>query len=222
VRYAYKKQYLWSSDIAYIVGLFASDGCLINDGRHLNITSKDIEIIDYVQQVLDVRAKATTKTGGFNTTAYHLSFGDVAFYDFLVKVGLTPAKSKTLGVLKIPDTYYFDFLRGEFDGDGCIRGFQDIRWADSHMFYIEFASASPAFMTYLQANNTRLAGTTSGSIHPDTRVAKLSYAKLDSIKLTAAMFHGGGVPSLSRKRTKLFGFIQQHETAIIARNARVP
>ena len=66
--------------------------------------------------------------------AYHIQFSDVAFYDFLVEAGLTLAKSLTLDKIYVPDKYYFDFLRGVFDGDGCIRGFKDIRWPNSHMF----------------------------------------------------------------------------------------
>jgi hypothetical protein len=60
-RYSYKKSYVWGSDIAYVVGLFASDGCLINNGRHLNITSKDAEIIDNVLRILNKNVKVSLK-----------------------------------------------------------------------------------------------------------------------------------------------------------------
>lgn len=36
----------WSADFAYAIGLLASDGCLYNDERHINFTSKDIEQIN--------------------------------------------------------------------------------------------------------------------------------------------------------------------------------
>ncbi len=221
MRYAYKKQYTWNYDIAYLVGLFASDGCLINDGRHLNITSKDIEIIHSVEAILDLHVKFGIKTSNYNGWGYHLSFSNVALYDFLVGTGLTPAKSLTIGEIDVPDEFYFDFLRGEFDGDGCVRGFKDIRWANSHMFYIEFTSASPVFLQFLRDNNTRLAGTTKGAIHHGKGADTLSYAKKDSMRLAAAMYYPRPLPSLTRKRTKLFGFIKQHQTAIIVRNARV-
>ena len=38
---------------------------------------------------------------------YHVQFGDVMFYRFLQDIGLTPAKSRTMGALKISDQYFF-------------------------------------------------------------------------------------------------------------------
>jgi len=51
---------------------------------------------------------------------FRLQFGSRIFYDFLLSVGLTPAKSKTLRALRIPDAYFADFLRGCVDGDGNV------------------------------------------------------------------------------------------------------
>jgi len=34
---------VWSSDLAYAIGLIATAGCLLNDGRHIDFTSKNIE-----------------------------------------------------------------------------------------------------------------------------------------------------------------------------------
>lgn len=38
----------------------------------------------------------------------------------LLKLGLTPNKSKTIELPKIPDKYFSHFLRGYFDRDGCV------------------------------------------------------------------------------------------------------
>ena len=35
----------WSPNLSYAVGLLASDGCLLGDGRHIDLTSKDKEQI---------------------------------------------------------------------------------------------------------------------------------------------------------------------------------
>src|SRR3989338_5658815 len=75
---------------------------------------------------------------------------NVLFYRFLTSVGLTPNKSKTIGPLKIPGDFFFDFLRGVFDGDGSTYSYWDPRWKSSFMFYTEFASASPNFINWLR------------------------------------------------------------------------
>ncbi len=202
------------------MGLIASDGCLQKDGRHIDLTSVDIEQLENFRLALGREVNITAKGTDHKVPAYRIQFSDVALYDFLVQAGLMPAKSHILGEIYVPDEYYFDFLRGVFDGDGCVRGFKDIRWPNSHMFYVEFASASPTFIQFLQHNNSRLAQTTKGSIHPG-RALTLSYAKKDSIKLAIAMYYAEGIPALTRKRVKLFDFIKAHEAAIMARNARV-
>jgi hypothetical protein len=211
---------VWSANIAYCVGLIASDGCLQKDGRHIDLTSVDIEQLENFRCAIGRDLNITPKGTNHRVPAYRIQFSDVAFYDFLVHAGLMPAKSHIIDEIYVPDIYYFDFLRGVLDGDSCVRGFQDIRWANSHMFYVEYASASPKFIVFLQENNTRLAGTTKGAVHPG-RALTLSYAKKDSIKLATAMYYADGIPCLTRKRVKLFDFIKVHEAAIIARNARV-
>ena len=35
----------WSPDFAYAIGLITTDGNLSPDGRHVNFTSKDLELI---------------------------------------------------------------------------------------------------------------------------------------------------------------------------------
>ncbi len=208
-RYTYKKIYSWTPDIAYLVGLIASDGCLINNGRHLNITSKDKEIIDNVQEILKMDVKVPFKGGMFAGLAYHLQFSNVAFYDFLLSIGLTPAKSKTMGALKVPNAMYADFLRGYFDGDGSVHGYWDVRWKNSLMFYSDFNSASLEFLYWLQDMNMQLIGVSQGSINTSARVSTLQYAKADSRKVFQFMYYSPRLPVLTRKKNKYMNFFTQ-------------
>ncbi|MDI6602577.1 MAG: LAGLIDADG family homing endonuclease [Patescibacteria group bacterium] len=41
----------WSSELAYLVGLITTDGSLSVDGRHLNITSNNIQLLEAVKNV---------------------------------------------------------------------------------------------------------------------------------------------------------------------------
>ncbi|MHB1086956.1 MAG: LAGLIDADG family homing endonuclease [Minisyncoccota bacterium] len=61
-----------------------------------------------------------------------------------------PNKSKVIGKIKVPSKYFFDFLRGVFDGDGSVYSYRDKRWPSSHMYYVSFASASPDFLAWIQ------------------------------------------------------------------------
>ena len=207
-RYHYKKVYGWSPDLAYVTGLFSADGCLSKDGRHLILVSKDMQIIECVAAILGRNSTTQVKLGQLGTPAYQLQFSDVALYDFLTKVGLTPAKSQTMPALSIPDLYYRDFLRGNFDGDGSIYGGWDTRWKSSFTAYTSFCSGSIQFLKWIRATNSRLANTTRASLSFASGVGYLRYAKADSLKLFYFMYPSLKVPCLQRK---LLRFIEYYE-----------
>lgn len=141
----------WTPEWAYFVGLVASDGCLSGDGRHISIVSKDKELLEQLKEKLGFVAKISPHLGSkFGTFAWHIQIGDVVLYRWLMEIGLTPRKSKTIGILKVPSGYFSHFLRGLFDGDGCIYSYWDKRYPDSYMYYVTFSSASGAFLDWLQ------------------------------------------------------------------------
>src|SRR3989344_7733317 len=132
----------WSANLAYAIGLLATDGCLSPPGHLIDLTSKDCEQLENFCRCVGVDFTITKKQAGNGKECLRVQFKSVLFYNFLLSIGLTPAKSKTLGPLAIPDKYFFHFLRGAFDGDGCTYSYWDPRWKSSFMFYLCFASAS--------------------------------------------------------------------------------
>lgn len=196
----------WSRELAYAVGLITTDGSLSKDGRHLGLTSKDRQQVVNFRNCLGLsHIKIGRKASGTNEHKDYLTiqFGDVLFYQWLEKIGLTPNKSKTLGPLKIPDKYFFDFLRGCFDGDGTIYAYWDPRWHSSYMFYICFASASPRFLEWVQATVEHLSGVR-GKIGAmgSARVQQLRFAKRETKILWERMYRSANVPCLHRKFVK--------------------
>lgn len=206
-RYAYKKTYEWNAEIAYIAGLIAADGYMSTSGRHINVTSTDLEILENVCSILRLNVKVGTKKNGFGGYGSYVQFGDVALYDFFLNAGITPAKSKTILKVNVPSLYYCDFLRGLFDGDGTIYGFWDPRWPSSLMYYTEFTSASIKFIEWLQLRNRELIGVSDGKIKPGIRAIKLSYAKRDSQKIFSYMYYKDNLPLLGRKHKKFLNFL---------------
>jgi hypothetical protein len=215
MRYKTKLNYTWSPQVAYSVGLIASDGCLQSDGRHLDLTSKDIGQLECFKKAINKDINITKKFNSTGKEAYRVQFGDVAYYDFLLGTGLTPRKSKTLAKLDIPDAYYSHFLRGVFDGDGTCYAYNDPRWPKSYLFYIGFAGASMEFLQFLSSTNQRLFGVKGQSIRKSLRAASLVYGKSDGLKLYSNMYKKAGIFYLKRKREKLESFIKTNGNAII-------
>ena len=194
----------WSPGLAYAVGLLVTDGNLSKDGRHMDFTSKDKELIETFRSCLGIDNKIGRKTSGYTGKNNYLrvQFGDVLFYRWLEGVGLKPNKSKILGALKVPDAYFFDFLRGCFDGDGSIYAYWDPRWRSSYMFYLTFVSASDPFLEWLEATISRLTGIKGRSNKSGKGVSYLRFAKKGAQILFNRMFYLRGLPCLSRKFTK--------------------
>lgn len=193
----------WSPALAYAVGLIATDGNLSKDGRHIIFTSKDDDLIDTFQRCLGIADTVVNKKrGGYrHTLAYQVQFSDVLFYRWLLDIGLSPNKSKIIPALLIPDEYFFDFLRGCFDGDGHIYAYRDMRWRSSFMYYIGFSSASKIFLEWLNETIARMLGY-NVRVKKVARAYQLSYAKTASKTLLKHMFYREDVPHLKRKFAK--------------------
>lgn len=202
----------WSPMLAYAVGLIASDGCLSSNGRHLAFVSKDLEQIENIKKCLGLKVKiGIHRSGGRanSRTAHRVQWGDVSFYNFLLNIGITPRKSATIGALNVPDEYFFDFLRGSFDGDGSFYSYFDPRWKSSFMYYFSLTSASIAHINWLQKTLLRLLGVkghiskTGGEGKTRNFIANLRYAKKESLKVMTAMYSTRCRVHLSRKRLKI-------------------
>lgn len=201
-----KVQIRWSPEFAYAIGLLVTDGNLSPDKRHINFTSKDYELIVLLRKILGLENKIGKKSRGYSQEKKYfvIQFGDVQFYDYLLKIGLMPNKSKIIGEVAVPDKYFFDFLRGHLDGDGTFHSYFDPRWKNSYMFYTIFMSASKKQIDWLREkifSRINISGHITKS--KNSSVYQLKFAKLESLKLLPKLYYNPQVACLSRKRKKI-------------------
>ncbi len=195
----------WSANFAYAIGLIVTDGCLYNDSRHITFVSKDIEQIENYMKCLAIETTVGQVVSGHaQTIAYRVQFGDVLFHTFLRKIGIHPAKSKTIGAVNIPLQYFFDYVRGCFDGDGSFYSYWDPRWKSSHMFYVQFVSASKEHIDWLQKTLKDSVGVHGYvSTSEKSSVVQLRYAKKEGLEIIQKMYYSPDVVCLKRKRDKI-------------------
>lgn len=193
----------WSPEIAYAIGLLTTDGSLSIDGRHLDITSNDIQLLNTFKKCLGINNKITSKFSGYTgrRNSYRIQFGNVILYKWLLNIGLMPNKTKRIGVLKIPNRYFFDFLRGHLDGDGCISKYPDPVYPNSQRLYIYFDSASLKHLQWLQKKIKYLLNI-DGYFRKLRTIFRLTYAKRESLKLLPKIYLNPNMPSLKRKYQK--------------------
>lgn len=198
----------WTPKFAYAIGLIVTDGCLSKSGRHVDFTSKDLELVKTFLDALGTQSAISKKQGGYDgsTTSYRVQIGDVHFYRFLESIDITQRKSKTIsGVRSIPDSYFTDFLRGLLDGDGHFYSYWDFRWKSSFMYYTVFNSASRKHINWLQQEIGRLYDL-KGHITSarNNSLFSLKYAKTESKTLLKILYYEDNLPCLERKRLKIF------------------
>jgi len=207
----------WSPNLAWAIGVIATDGNLSPDGRHLVVRSKDLDMLETLRLCLGLTNRIALTSNGRGGRIHTLQWSDRAFYRWLLDIGLTPAKSLTLRPLVIPDEYFPDLFRGCIDGDGSVRVYTDryhvpknARYVYERL-YVSIVSASWKFIEWLQATVFRLTGM-KGSITVQCRPGAhelwcLSYPKAKSIRIISWMYYSPTVSCLERKRARAERFL---------------
>ena len=191
---------VWNSEFAYVIGLIATDGCLSKDGRHIVMRSSDIEQLENFKKCLKINNKIceTYNNGYAKKPAYRVQVSNTTLYKYLLSIGLTPNKTKTIGSLEIPTAYFFDFLRGCIDGDGCIRRYQDSIYPKSERVYTKLSSSSETFLKWIQSYIKDLLSI-KGYLNKGNGTQELIFAKKESLKLLNKIYQNPKAVGLNRK-----------------------
>lgn len=194
-----KKLNIFGTKLWHLVGLITSDGNLSEDGRHINITSKDYAFLCDFRNVYRLANKIGVKNKNKVNQAYHICFSNVGFYSFLLSIGLSPNKSLSQKELFVPKDYFHDFLRGLVDGDGSIQ-----RWLHKsnrgEQWTLRVASGSEAFLEWLKDEIEKIFKVR-GKIYQENKRAtsfRLKYGKLAAKTILKNCYYKGAF-GLARK-----------------------
>lgn len=191
--------------MAYILGFIFADGCLVEykNGYHgLDITSKDVGHLALIKEQLQAEHKIGKKERG-----YRIQIRNRNIYNALIKLGLTPRKSKTIKFPKIPIRYFSHFIRGLFDGDGSVFIWKEPRWRHTWQIRTTFCSGSLEFIKGLCQELLKNAGLSEGYLRRASRVMELGYAIADSLSLYRFMYNRGRSLYLERKKNVFESFL---------------
>lgn len=116
----------WNTRMAYILGYLYADGHILNApymrGKYVSVTSIDRDSIERIRDWMASKHTITKRASHWENgnPTYVLRIGSHKLYDSLSTIGMYPNKSLTVGLPDIPLEYFMDFVRGYFDGDGCV------------------------------------------------------------------------------------------------------
>jgi hypothetical protein len=117
----------WSADMAYILGFTITDGCIYQRQNQISYGIKDKEILEFIRDKISPTRPIRYKFNPIDK--YHATTREC--YELKITINLEAMmRLKTLGVFAkktgfevcpdVPEKYFGDFLRGVFDGDGCL------------------------------------------------------------------------------------------------------
>lgn len=184
----------WSHNMAYVLGLWYADGCIYG-GRLFDITlhSKDKYILKKVAEELKYEGNLQDCV---DRQACRINFSCVVIYNDIVALGGTERKSNSITFPDIPEEYLSDFIRGYFDGDGCIMRLKGNRINSA------ITSGSKIFLDEMLKILRDKAGIEGGSYDPTSK--SLRFGKRDSLRLGEYMYKDNPELFLLRKKQKFF------------------
>lgn len=214
---------VWSPEMAYVLGYIYSDGA-IEDVRkssrtcYLAITSVDFDILYKIRRSLSSNHELYIKKKNINVfpggrkylckKAYILRIGSKSLYDDLVSLGLTPRKSLTLNFPSIPEYFLSYFIRGYFDGDGCV---MVSTGKDRRIPSITtvFTCGSLSFLERLNHLLHKFTKSRYRNLTRGDHAYQLSYRKYDSLKVLDFIYKGlNNAPFLERKYNKYQSYLE--------------
>jgi intein-encoded DNA endonuclease-like protein len=197
---------IWSPEMAYILGFFAADGYLTLNNRGANfwnIQITDRELLEEIKRVIKSEHKISLKKGKDNEKDLHrIQIGSKEMCNDLRILGMKENKTKSLSVPNVPNKYFADFVRGYFDGDGCV--FVGLIHKERKTKYLNiqviFTSCSKDFLEQLRSRLENR-GIFKGRIqNRNNSFYRLVYSVSASLKLYKFMYNDKNRLFLERKK----------------------
>lgn len=179
----------WSNEMAYVLGLWYADGYIYGGGMFdITLHKKDSYILNKVKNLLGYEGQLYDYV---DRQSCRLNFSCKVIYDDIISLGGQEQKSS---FPKIPIEHLSHFIRGYFDGDGCIMNLKRGRINSA------FTCGSEEFLTDLHSILKEHAGVEGGSY--DKSCLSLKFGKKDSQKIGDFMYRDCGDLYLQRKKIK--------------------
>ncbi len=178
----------WSSEMAYVLGFFTADGNMTkhkNGGCYIEFTSNDYEVLYKIKKIIGLDNKISWRNRN-SKIHYRIQMGSKVLYEDLISLGLTPNKSLTIKFPNISLVHLKHFIRGYFDGDGCVYFKQN--WAKDRgkfrwVFQVRFTSGSKQFLEVFHSLLKDLKICKGGYLYHKNRGYELVFSHYDGLAL---------------------------------------
>jgi len=202
-----------------------TDGSIGKNGNNCTLTSKDDEWLINIRDL--ICPNKSLSVGNSQRTVKSLVIHSPKLNAWFQSYGCKPAKSLTITMPNIPSEYIKDFLRGCFDGDGCL-GINAQKSGRNKKLnfnvYCELASGSSSFIKEISVILTNLGFKNKTKIRKiNSKVPQLFNGRIiqqkndlhllrlsgnSAHKLISFLYYEGHQLSIDRKRNRANFIIQ--------------
>lgn len=201
--------------MAYVLGFLYADGnitdAVSSRTQYITFVNTEREIIEKIKEAIESRHPihsrppriATHYNGRYlSRELFELRIGSRKMFNDLITIGVVPNKSKIAKFPKIPKKFLHHFVRGYFNGDGCVyveysKG--KIQKRILKRMRSIFISGSKIFLEELQYFLLNVGNIERGRIYHNSRAFRLVYPTSSSIKLFKFIYKNKGKLFLERK-----------------------
>lgn len=134
---------------AYFLGFISADGCVSHRTKNckvlsINIHKQDINILNKFK--VEIRFSGEISMNNVRSNMCTMFCHSIKMVNDLAKYNVIPNKTKNLIFPNLPEDLIRHYMRGYFDGDGCVSIHKDKRFNNCDRGQINLVSASYNFI----------------------------------------------------------------------------
>lgn len=198
----------WSSSMAYVLGFFAADGSMIRNTRGAHFIEFHVTdrcVLEGIRRLMESDHKIAVRVRDARwKTGYRLQIGSRQMFADLERLGFMPSKSNILRMPDVPERVFGDYVRGYFDGDGCVHFKQykiKARKKPKWVFQVRFTSGSRPYLEVL-LERLRTRGVSGGFIVKKNSGYELCFSLRDGLAIYELMYNNAGTDFVYLPRKK--------------------
>jgi len=188
----------WSPRMAYVLGFFAADGTMTKTkrgGKYIAFHITDKELLEDIRLLMESEHKIAVRVRDPRwKLGYRMQIGSKKLFDDLTSFGFTPNKSNSLNLPNIPQEYFGEYVRGYFDGDGCVY-YNEVQFSDrknkKHVLQVRFTCGDRGYLENFLKIMHVVARLTGGSVFQKHKkqAFELVFSQRDCLALYAFMYN---------------------------------
>lgn len=229
----------WSSEMAYILGFIAADGCIYTStivdarGTHrkhllkINLQESDADHLEKIRNALEYEGTVKIYNAGGHGKVKGLKYSSldinsVTIVNDIKAIGIRERKSLDKEIpVSLPQEYELDYIRGYFDGNGTVgkqyptnsKG----KRTETCQIRVRIASGSHVNLVQMQSILTKY-GLKSKNINSgkgiSINVHEICYSTKESLVLFDLLYKDKSSMRLDRKYESFLEYVQQRRSDI--------